>query len=348
MSIRSNASTLSDSFLEKESVIAKLWFAARWSASIFCDSIEEYVGCADSHWENEYDDEETVTILEEAPLCNQQANTKQGRVGEYHKSRSTQKRGKRAVKNEKEILSQFVQGNHRGWGTVRPSSHKNKNKSHVAKVHFLSDARSTMDEDSYHVLDYSSTYDSSRDGSCETRSYDEDSYQRYGKYSGSKSRSRGNDTSRRAAREGGMSNLDRECPSFGSKGSRLREHSRSFGSQSVSSSERSHSSTVAKSSFVTPRKMLSTYQSPSKPMPTKPTQSRGARMKAMQNSGSYKKISLGRQRVMARSTKERVQQRPKSIPYKINHSVFHVNHSIFHETLDNKKKRAMGHHVIEE
>lgn len=243
MSIRSNASTLhsvsddtfTPSLLEKETTIAKWWFAARWSASNFCDSIEERLGCIDP-WENEFED--TVTILKEAEILDEQASTKQGKVREYHTSKT-----------------------------------------------------------------------------------------------------RRNDSSRRATRGVSISNLERESPSFGSKGAPLSQHSRSFGSHSVSSAERSHSSTVAKSSFVTPLKMLSTYQSPSKPAPTKPTQTRGARMKAMQKSGRSKKIALGKQR--ARSTKESVNPRPKSIPYT-------VNHSVFHETLDSKKKRALGRRGVQE
>ena len=329
--------TFTPSLLEKETTIAKWWFAARWSASVFCDSIEERLGCIDP-WENEFED--TVTILEEAEILDKQASTKQGR--------SNKKKGRKPVKNGKEIPSQFVQCNR----TVRPSFHQKKDKNN------------TMDDDSYRIVDQSSTYDSGHDGSYDTTSYDEDSF--YGKLSGSKSRSSfssgRNDSSRRATRGISISNLERESPSFGSKGVPLRQHSRSFGSQSVSSAERSHGSTVAKSSFVTPRKMLSTYQSPSKPAPTKPTQTRGARMKAIQKSGSCnKKIALGKQR--ARSTKESVNPRPKSIPYNskkialgkqrarsTKESVnprpksipYTVNHSVFHE------KRALGHHGVQE
>lgn len=320
-SIRSNDSTLltetddtfTPSLLEKESAYVKWWYAARWSASIFCDSVEERLGCGETPWENEFE-EETITIIEEAPH-DELASRKQQqmRVGEYHRSMTSQKKGKTTKKKEKEILDQLIQGNHRGWSSVRPSSQKKK-------------TYYTYDKDSYRAVDYSGTYDSG--------SSDDDSYQKqgHGKYS----------IGRSSAREASISNLERESPSFGSNGSGLRAHSRSFGSYSASSGERSRSSTVAKSSFVTPQKMLSTYQSPTKTEPTKSIPSRGARIKAIQNSSS-KKIALGKQRAMNRSRGDAVGPKPKNVP-----GLGLVNHSVFHQTLDNKKKRAMGNTAIEE
>jgi len=164
-----------------------------------------------------------------------------------------------------------------------------------------------------------------------------------------------NDTMRYSVRDNDNSNsnsnsiyvdLERESPSFGSNTASLKlkeKHSRSFSSQpSISSIDGSHSSnsqgtTFARPSYVTPKKILANYQSPSKiASKTAAAQARSRERANTKSGGKNKTIALGKSRATARLIKEQAAKsnsKPKTFPYIINHSLFHQN-------LDKKKTRS--------
>lgn len=408
----------------------KKWVsAANWSAA-FCDSIEERLACGTDRWMEEDNDE--VTIIQEAPVEDETNKVEKKKksysfLAKYHSSKifNAENGGER---KEKDILNQFIQGNHRGWGaksTPKKGTRKDKSQD-ILKENVLLSYGSTFDDtldesqtasysetdgetcdDTYdsRTLEYASTYDSTHDGTYDTAPEDEEeSYQepkKTGKSrtkpsvpsvnmaglntrstrssrstfstassadhsgrSGRISDASRNDTTRYSNRERDSryqnQNLERESPSFGSRNSRLlqkqpqlknKHKNRSFGSQpSTGSSQRS---TIEKSAFVvTPQKMLSTYQSSSKPTPTTTTRvkvnresrkSQGSKnsrssqgtSQASTRAASSKKIELGRRRATERMIKEQAKAKPKNFPYL-------VNHSLFHQNLANKQARAMS------
>jgi hypothetical protein len=146
------------------------------------------------------------------------------------------------------------------------------------------------------------------------------------------------------------SDLERDSPSFGSNNTRQKlkeKHSRSFGSQpSISSIDGSHSSnsngaTFARPSYVTPKKILANYQSPSKASPTNASgtmaQTLSSERASIKSGGKNKMIALGKSRATARLIKEQAaKSKPKAFPYIINHSLFHQN-------LDKRKTRTLSH-----
>ncbi len=368
----------------------KKWsYAQKWSAA-FCDNIEERLACGADRWVAE--EEDTITIIEEASVEDEAKKVEKSKksysfLADYINSKTP--KNDENEKKEKNILNQFIQGNHRGWGTLRSTSKKSspKDKSgDIVKETILMSYGSTFDDtvdetdaetcdDTYdRTLEYASTYDSSRDGTYdsapddEEQSYDEpkrrpqpsvnkrssrstvstaSSNDRSGRVSRVSDASR-NDSARYSNRERDT-NLDRESPSFGSRNNRQlqkqhqvkRKNTRSFDSRpSVSTDGSSQRSTFEKSSFVTPQKMLSTYQSPSKPTKnsrvkvtkesrtTQASQTRSSRM-------SSRKVELGRRRATERMIKEQAKAQPKAFPYV-------VNHSLFHQNLANKQARALN------
>ena len=166
-----------------------------------------------------------------------------------------------------------------------------------------------------------------------------------------------NDTMQYSRRDNSMyADLERESPSFGSNPASLKlkeKHSRSFGSQpSISSIDGSHSSnsqgtTFARPSYVTPKKILANYQSPSKTSPKK-TAAQTANSKS---EGKNKMIALGKSRATARLIKEQAEQaaksnsKPKTFPYIINHSLFHQNLDKKKTNLNKKKGRSQRQRI---
>ena len=395
-SVSSSASTVTTSLLSSEASeapAAKKWmYAAQWSAA-FCDSIEERFTCGEERWEEEFDDDATneITLIEEAPndegkmkLEKKKRSKKvekkvksQSLFAEYHNSKSTNKKEESEEKKENEILNQFVQGNHRGWG--QRSNPDQQNKKGVAEDILMSDGSTfddtldgeTCDDSFDRTLDYTSTYDSTIDGTYDSAYTNDEveSYENHGhvhkslpKSSGSTMKIVGcdsrtsyssassndasrNDTARQSVRETKQNvDLDRDLPYDCQLHEQQQQHQplkakygRSFETQpTVYSDGSSQNSTVAKSSFVTPQKMLSTYQSSSKT--SQPSESK-SKVKSNVNrkfeKETSKKIALGRRRATSRMIKEQAESKPKTFPYL-------VNHSLFHQTLDNKKARAMG------
>lgn len=373
----------------------KKWsYAQKWSAA-FCDNIEDRLACGTERWVAE--EEDAITIIEEASVEDEAKKVEKSKksysfLADYINSKTPNNDQNKDEKKEKNILNQFIQGNHRGWGPVRSTSKKSspKDKSgDIVKESILMSYGSTFDDtvdetdgetcdDTYdRTLEYASTYDSSRDGTYDSAPDDEEeSYNepksrlqpsiKIGVYNNRSSKSTvstasSNDRSGRVSRVSDASrndsarysnrerdtNLERESPSFGSRNSRQlqkqhqvkRKNTRSFDSRpSVSTDGSSQRSTFEKSSFVTPQKMLSTYQSPSKPTQnsrvkvtkenrtTEASQTRSSKM-------SSRKVELGRRRATERMIKEQAKAKPKAFPYV-------VNHSLFHQNLANKQART--------